>query len=208
MVAGQTGVSNVAAVRFFDPNKYTLWVEVNGKKYAIAQYNSTFALNEIPTASCTLATGERITQGKGGVSFSPAEELAAELSGVGFAEAKVVLDLDGSDWEPNSLGYPDGFQGQKTIFEGYYAGLSYRRVGSKIQLTASLVHKLVDLTFGSIFSANMHPSNPASLVNDAVSEPLGGCQAAVAGCRWQSRCVDNDEFSGGRFASGCQCSRL
>ena len=175
-MAANTGVDNVALVKFFDATKPKLWLEVNGKKYVLVQYNATFALNEIPTASCTLATGERVTQGPPG--FAAAEELSKELSGVGLAPAKVTLDLDGSDWEPRGK----KFKGSKVIFEGYYAGVAYVRVGTKIQLTASLVHKLVDLTFGSIFSENMHPSNAASLVVDAVTVPLGqGCQGAAAG---------------------------
>ena len=175
MVA-DTGVKNVALVKLFDEANPTLWLTVGDKKYMLVQYNATFALNEIPTASCTLAAGERITQGRGG-QFSPAEDLTKELSGVGLAKATVTLAMRDSDWKPND----DGFTGTKVIFEGYYAGVAYHRVGSKIQLTVSLVHKLVDLTFGSIFSENMHPSNPASLINDAATLAGGGCNAAVAG---------------------------
>jgi hypothetical protein len=174
-MAANPGLKNVALVKFFDAAKPTLWLTVKGKKYVLVQYNATFALNEIPTASCTLATGERVTQGPPG--FTASEKLAEELSGVGLAPATVTLDLDGSEWEPSGK----KFKGKKVIFEGYYAGVAYQRVGAKIQLTVSLVHKLVDLTFGSIFSENMHPSNAASLVVDAVAKPLGGCQGAAAG---------------------------
>tara|TARA_R110002020_G_scaffold16515_5_gene58263 strand:- start:10855 stop:12561 length:1707 start_codon:yes stop_codon:yes gene_type:complete len=181
MVAGKTGVGNVALARLFDPAKNTLWLTVAGKNYLLSQYNATFALNEIPSASCTLATGEKVTPDKGALALSASEDLAKELSGVGLAPATVTLDLTGSDWEPNSDNFPNGYSGKKVIFEGYYAGLSYARVSSKIQLTVSLVHKLVDLTFGSIFSKDMHPSNPSSLIVDAVTKPLGGCGGGLAG---------------------------
>lgn len=181
MVAGSTGVSNVALARFFHPGTNVLWLTVAGKNYLLSQYNATFALNEIPTASCVLATGEKVTPQKGQLQISPSEDLVKELSGVGLAPATITLDLTGSDWEPNSQRFPNGFQGSKIIFEGYYAGLSYARVGAKIQLIVSLVHKLVDLTFGSIFSKNSHPSNPSSLINPAVQQPLKGCSANLAG---------------------------
>jgi len=197
-----TGVDNVAVTKLFDPKRNILWLTVAGKNYLMSQYNATFALNEIPTASCILATGEKVTPNKGGLVLYPSEELAEELSGVGLAPATVTLDLDGSDWEPSSKKFPGGYKGKKVIFEGYYAGLAYARVGSKIQLTVSLVHKLVDLTFGSIFSKDMHPSNPQSLIVDAVAKPLGGCGGGQAGAGGQKGVWTKTSFLGGGLPAG------
>jgi hypothetical protein len=187
------GLPNVARVQFFAKKHSSLWLEVNGKKYAISQYSSTFAVNEIPSATCVLATGEKINK-KEKDKFNPAEDLAASLSGVGFAKAEVILKFSGTktDWEP-PLG-SKGWRGTKKIFEGYYAGISYHRVGNKIQCTVSLVHKLVDLTFGSIFSAKMHSSNPASLIRPATVAVLGGCGGFAAGGSWASTAFVGDKL--------------
>ena len=186
-----TGVENVALMQLFDPNKHTLWLTVGEKNYPLSQYSATFALNEVPTASCIMATGTRVTPDKAPILGDP-ETLAESLSGVGVAPAKVTLNLEGSDWSPGGKKYGSE---EKIIFEGYYAGLSYHRVGAKIQLTVSLVHQLIDLTFGSVFSEHMHPSNPGSLIDDAVI-PVTACGSRAAGGAGQGLWVNSAVLGG------------
>lgn len=176
------GIPNTARVQFYTKkSKPSLWLEIDGQEYPISQYSASFALNEIPSATCILGTGQRISSGRA-LGGRP-EDLAEKLSEVGFTKAKVILQFKGTntEWEPGVK-----WSGKKDIFEGYYAGLSYHRVGNKIQLTVSLVHKLVDLTFGSVFSAKMHPSNPSYLINPATVEVLGNCKGFGAGGGWTS----------------------
>ena len=82
-----TGVENVALMQLFDPNKHTLWLTVGEKNYPLSQYSATFALNEVPTASCIMATGTRVTPDKAPILGDP-ETLAESLSGVGVAPGR------------------------------------------------------------------------------------------------------------------------
>ena len=192
-----------AKVRFFDathpsdrPNVY-LRVEGIEQPFILMQYSSTFAKNEIPTATCILGTGKRVTEG-GGASAIP-EELAANLDGAKLTKAWVYLRFgEGSEWVPPSQGGWQFGTDDTCIFEGYYAGLSFSRVGAQIQMSVSLVHRLIDLTFGSLLTAWQHTSNPANLLQPAVAPLVGGCAMEGAGaagggskgwpiCRGESR---------------------
>ena len=139
----------------------TLEIEGIEKPFVLMQYSSTFAKNEVPTATCILGTGDPVSQSD--ASAIP-EELAGNLDGAKLTKAKVYLRFgQGSEWVPPAAGGWQWGTEKTCIFEGYYAGLSFSRVGSQIQLSVSLVHRLVDLTFGSLLTAWQHPSNPANL---------------------------------------------
>lgn len=157
----------------------TLEVEGIEKPFVLMQYSSTFAKNEVPTATCILGTGDPVSQSD--ASAIP-EELAGNLDGAKLTKAKVYLRFgQGSEWVPPAAGGWQWGTEKTCIFEGYYAGLSFSRVGSQIQLSVSLVHRLVDLTFGSLLTAWQHPSNPANLLSPAVAPLLGGCSLEGAG---------------------------
>lgn len=174
----------VAPVRFFFQDQWTCYLKIEGigGRFNIAQYSATFAKNEVPTATCLLGTGvELARQGTlmgasvHSLSSALAEELA-ELDGAEMIKASVHLDLGPwgnvkSEWEP---GGREIFEEEQTIFEGYYAGVSYNRVGPQIQMSVNLVHRLVDLTFGSLWSGWMHPSNDSNLLQPAAASTMGG----------------------------------
>ena len=178
-----SGVPNVARNNFFKLNKATMYLEVDGTKYSISQWSATFAVNEIPQATCMLATGKAIQENTQGLKSG--ESLASTAAGVGYTEAKVYLNMDGNDWDTIvGMKWPsagaDG-SGDRVVFEGYLVGISYHRVEGKIQLMASLVHKLIDLTFGSIFSQAMHPTNPLSMIAPSVTNVANKCNAGSTG---------------------------
>lgn len=189
----------VASLRFFNADTWTVWLEIEGitGRFNLAQYSASFAKNEVPTASCLLGTGAELSrQGVANLGFNigamgaTAEQLA-NLDGAKMHKAKVHMNLGpfgagamgpslpgqaqsggiNSEWEPGSS---EIFEGEQVIFEGYYAGLSYSRVGPQIQMSVHLVHRLVDLTFGSLWSGWMHPSNPSNLLQPAVASTMGG----------------------------------
>jgi len=168
---------STAQVRFFEarglgePAAPSLWVEIEGiaKPFAVMQYSSTFAKNEIPTATCVLGTGKSLSEN---TMVAVPEELVENLDGTVLTKAKVFLKFGpNSQWEPAGQKWP---REPECIFEGYYAGVSYNRVGPQIQMSISLVHRLVDLTFGSLMSGWQHPSNPVNLLQPAVAPILGG----------------------------------
>lgn len=177
----------VAPVRFFNADRWTVWLEVEDieGRFNLAQYSATFAKNEVPTATCLLGSGVELNRSGPGTNANPirlgsigalAEELA-NLDGAKMRKATVHMNLGPwggdikSEWEPGSGEF---FEGTQVIFEGYYAGLAYNRVGPQIQLSVNLVHRLVDLTFGSLWSGWMHPSNPSNLLQPAIASTLGG----------------------------------
>jgi hypothetical protein len=181
--ATNTGVPNVARNNFYKLNKATMYLKVAGIKYSISQWSATFAVNEIPQATCMMATGKAIQENTQGLVSG--ESLASTEAGVGYTEAKVYLNMDGNDWDPiTGKKWPSGGakgSGDRVVFEGYLVGISYHRIEGKIQLMASLVHKLIDLTFGSIFSKAMHPSNPLSMISPAVSQVANKCNSGTTG---------------------------
>ena len=177
------GVENVARLTFYQGSGVNItpamWLEVNGVKYAMAQYSSTFAVNEIPRATCMMATGELFDDQNNGLASG--DILASTEVGVGYesARAKVYLNLDGSMWDPVTRRQWGG--GDKVIFEGYVVGISYHRVEGKIQLAVELVSQLVDLTFGSVFSKNLHPGSALDFTNTAAMDLAGLACAGVGG---------------------------
>lgn len=159
------GAENVARVEFSKNNTAALWLDVLGTKYAITQYSASFAVNEIPQATCMLATGESFAQVNNGLTSGDA--LASTQTGAGLekAKAKVYLNLDSSMWDPVTRELWGG--GDKVIFEGYLVGISYHRIDGQIQLSVNLLSELIDLTCGTIFSDVNHPSNPLDFTQDA-----------------------------------------
>lgn len=150
----------------------SLYLDISGQKFSVMQFSSTFAKNEIPTATCVLGTGLNLT----GTSDRDPEKLIDNLDGAELTKAKVYLEFGPlSQWDPSDTDNAMGKTGAQCIFEGYFAGISYRRSGSQIQIIMNLVHRLVDLTFGSLMTGWLHASNPLNHLTPAVNPPLGGC---------------------------------
>ena len=177
-------VNNVAKVKYYsDAGFPTCYLQIDGLAgiFAIMQYSDSFAKNEIPQATVTLGTGKQVnkslfTQLGGGLLYRDPSSLN-ELKGGGLKKAQVFLDMGGNDWAPGDDRKWDS--GHKCIFEGYYAGVGYTRSKSTVQVTVSLVHRLIDLTFSSLYSRWTHPSNGASFSSPA---NLGlSCSPAGAG---------------------------
>lgn len=171
--------NRVAKVRFFegpDSKELSLYLDISGQKFAVMQFSSSFAKNEIPTGTCVLGTGTSVRENG---NDQDAQKLIEELDGAELTKAKVYLKFGPlSQLDPTDIAGALGKTGPQCIFEGYFAGLSYRRSGSQIQITVNLVHRLVDLTFGSLMTGWLHASNPINHLTPAVNIPLGGCDAS------------------------------
>ncbi len=147
------------------------YLEVEGRRFEIAHFTASWAVNEIPQAQCLVAVG-RDARG---------EELAAihkESSRlVQMQKAKVYLTPRG-EYTPEGDDWPAGTE---VIFDGYYVGYAHRKMNGKVQVVVNLTHWLIDLTQSSCISKNSHPSNPASLTTAAVLKQVkdaGGSQGA------------------------------
>ena len=182
-------INNVAKVKFYSAfGLPTCYLRIDGLDgiFAIMQYSDSFAKNEVPQATVTLGTGTQVNRSlaRGFANLLNQEqylnpEVLNDLGGGELRKARVFLNMSMNEWEPGSDETWNA--GAKCIFEGYYAGVGYTRAKSTIQMTVSLVHRLVDLTFSSLFSPWGHPSNAASLIDPAAIADGGNCSKGGAG---------------------------
>jgi hypothetical protein len=156
-------------------------LEVEGKgRFPITQFGSDWALNSIPSASCLLAVGRKMTDG---VTVSPAHK------GIWSVRKKdkvrVFFQAEGQYDEKNE--WP---RGEFTIFEGRVEGVGKQMMLGKLFLSIYMSHWLSYLDNASALSASSHPDNPlqfsfSTLVNKAIvtgvaPQPMGMFQTAVA----------------------------
>lgn len=171
-----TNLNNVAQVKYYSalglPICYLVIDEVPGR-FSIMQYSASFAKNEVPQGTVTLGTGKQVNKsiatavagffGNNAIYNDPS--ILNELDGGKLRKARVFLNMSLNEWEPGND--ETWAAGDKCIFEGYYAGVGYTRAKNTVQVTVSLVHRLVDLTFSSLYSPRTHPSNGASFASAA-----------------------------------------
>jgi len=131
-------------------------------EFKVAQFTSTFALNEIPKATCLVAVG-RDARNKA-LKKAKIHEAAPVLNQM--KRATVYLSIDG-DWDTTKREWREESE-EHVVFEGYYTGFAYKKVSGKIQPIMHLTHWLNDLAFSSTLSNVQHPTNPTALVAPAV----------------------------------------
>lgn len=151
-----------------------LYLEIEGKRYDIAHYTASWAVNEIPQGQCMIAVGRNARSDNAGELAAIHRESQTLRQ---MRKAKVVFKPRG-EYDPVGNVWPEG---EVTVFDGYYVGYAHRKMNGKIQVIVNLTHWLIDLTQSSCLSRNSHPSNPASLTSAAVMKQLresGGSQGA------------------------------
>lgn len=153
-------------------------------------HNSTFAMNRIPLASCTIAVGRNVRTLQAALIHQKANQLKNML------RAKVTLIPSGR-WSASQRGRGDnadnGFwdqAGPQTIFDGYLTGVGYKKLRGQLHIVLHLIHWLSDLAFSSIFSDQSHPANPADLTfrtvhRIAAAGTVGGRPAFMARTRFK-----------------------
>lgn len=145
--------------------KDALYLEIQGDRYEVSQFNASFACNEIPTAQCLIAVGRDATSQN---AATPAKVHTKSFYKT-MVEAKVWFepkkeyDLD-NEWP----------EGKQCIFEGYFMGFAYRKMNGKIQVVAQLQHWLSDLACSSCVTKTAHSSNPTQLNTAAVMDTPDG----------------------------------
>lgn len=149
----------------------SLYLEIEGRRFEVAHFTASWAVNEIPQGQCLVAVGRNARSDEAG-------ELAAIHTAAGsllqMRKAKVVFTPRG-DYTPGGAQWPAG---PRTVFEGYYVGYAYRKMSGKVQVIVNLTHWLVDLANSSCLSKNSHPSNPASLTAAAAMRTIREAGAA------------------------------
>lgn len=135
--------------------KFAAVLEVNSVRYQCVGVSMSFAINRIPSASCSLATGRDVVSLEQAAIHANADQLKMLLP------ARIIFTPQG-EWSPDDgVGANRWFAaGEQVIFEGYLAGFSYQRVLGSLSPVVSLAHWLSDLSFSSALSNQSHPANP------------------------------------------------
>jgi len=154
----QAKVKNWVYTDLSEPD--TLRLIIDGEAYEVAQVVTSFARNEIPTASCLLAIGRSTKNLENRARIhETAPTLTSMLPCTIEFHPRGFVDTEGTEWP----------EGAKVIFDGYFQGFSYQKLNGRVQVVAQLIHWLSDLGATSAFSSVSHPRNPSSLVFSALA---------------------------------------
>jgi hypothetical protein len=147
------------------PDSHSCILNIDGVgEFQLAALTIRRALNQIPRATCLVATGRDAR--------SPTVSATIHTAGPSLLQmrkATITLKPEG-EWIPGG----DEWNGEQVIFDGYYVGPGHQMVLGKIQPVLYLVDWLIDLVDSSTLSARQHPQNPGSLVMPAVSPSGSG----------------------------------
>jgi len=144
--------------------RQSLVLEVEGLGlFDVVQFSASWAVNEIPVATVMLAVGRDVRTRRAAAAHDP-----AFVAGLRQMQKACVW------FRPTGeAGRRGRWPGRSCrVFDGYVAGVGYRKLGGKVQLTVSLVHWLAALTFSSALTKLGHVANPA-LLNVAAVLPMG-----------------------------------
>lgn len=145
-------------------------LEVEGVRFAVVQFNASFSVNDVPTAIVILGIG-RQGQRRADTPATVHQQLRLLRQ---MKPARVWLTLRGEvvpgiNWT----------EGRQCIFDGYVAGVGYRKMGGTIQVTVRLVHWLIDLSCSSMLSSALFAQNVGSVNARAVLNLLSGTGAEM-----------------------------
>mgnify|MGYP006275727185 CR=1 FL=1 len=122
-------------------------------------FSSTFSLNEIPQATCTVGVGRDATSDNA----SKLAPIHQAFNWQRMQPAKIYFNPYGNVTKDEM--WPDK---PFVIFDGYVTALRRSKSFGKYQIEMTLVHWLFDLACSSALSGNSHVANPGDLTEAAV----------------------------------------
>ena len=140
-----------------------LELNIDGAKYKVVQLTMRFTKNGIPECTCMVAIGRNARR---------VDDLAQiHKSGLQLFEMKEasITFKPQEDWKPGKR----WDNSPRTIFDGYYVGMAYRKVNNKVQAIIHLAHWCMDLGFSSCLHRWQHPTNPTNFVFPAIVPAAG-----------------------------------
>jgi hypothetical protein len=144
----------------------TTGLHLGGAEFPVVQFDSHWAVNQIPQASLLLAAGRRMDD----QTVSPVHDKLDVIT----AGAKVWVyhsRLGGESWGLDD-GLPD--DDATLVFYGRVAGSGWQRATNAGLFTVNLLHWLAALDYSAAISASSHPGNPGDWTypaHHAVTEP-------------------------------------
>lgn len=138
------------------------WASVGGQEFDIVDATVDFALNTIPSATITLATGFNVKT----LEDSNANVLSNNL----FNFRDPILIYYSYIIDSEELGEYKGIPDRQRsiLFDGYITGFGCQRTSNASVLSISIEHWLSDLTASSMISSSTHSTTPGDLQRAAL----------------------------------------
>lgn len=147
-------------------SEFQMTATIDGIEFKdVIAFQSTFALNTIPTASLVVAAGEQVISGEPATIHTVAAKLKPR------SPAKITLTVTTNDGDKEKSP-----AGTYVIFDGYYTGIGYQRSNTHSNYTLHLTHWLDDLSCSSMLNGTWAVGAPHSLATAA-----GQFSAGLAG---------------------------
>lgn len=145
--------------QFAAQGDYSLYLDVDGEILPLVAFSSSFALNEIPQASCTVGVG-RDAASPDAAEYAP---IHTNFTWNKLQEAQVYFHPTGQetrdkDWPNTAI----------LIFDGYIVAARRTKHLGKYQVEISLTHWLFDLACSSAVSGSSHVTNPGDMTSASV----------------------------------------
>lgn len=150
------------------------------KPFEVVQFGSSWAINEIPRAQVVLAVGRTFDN------VDSEAEISRRFGELfAFRRVRVYLTLAEEPFarpgNARAAIAANGKQWRKCVFEGSATGFSMAQSYGKKSIVVNLVHWLVDLQNSSCVIANLHPSNPYTVLGNAIDLiPAGPAGTAIS----------------------------
>ncbi len=122
----------------------------------VISFSASFALNAIPVATMTVATGRKIGSNEKATIHRRRDDLKP---GDVAVVTLTITNHDGATGKMES--------GKYVIFRGKYAGIGYQRGHQYANYTIQLIHWLDDINQGSMVNGNWFPGAPYDLAQNA-----------------------------------------
>ena len=126
---------------------------IGGQSYLVSQTSMSFAINQIPEAVCTLATGRDARTLQRALIHQTSSKLTSMLPAQVYFTPEGTFSPDGTSWPG----------GEILIFDGYIVGGGYQKVAGHATYVVYLQHWLIDLGFTSSLSSISVASNPLDI---------------------------------------------
>jgi hypothetical protein len=138
----------------------------------LVSFNSNFALNEIPDATCTVGVGRDVSSDNA-LTYAPIHKYfnLRQLQAAQVYFYPIGQETSLKDW-PNK---------PFLVFDGYITSIRRTKSMGKYQVDISLTHWLFDLACSSAVSGNSHVSNPGDMASAAVFSTGAGSGAYTSG---------------------------
>ena len=108
-------------------------IRVDGIDIIASQFQMTYGINAIPTASALIGLGRDARTGQESNVYSIAQNLKQ------MAKVEILLTGRLKDWDTTGAQWPEG---EHVLFIGYVSGITYRRTLGTVSLVVNFVSKL------------------------------------------------------------------